>query len=749
MYNIGNSYNNNSNNSNSNNNTNNNNGNSRKRSSPPLFINNNSNNYISPPSPLSPKQTNNFLFNNGGFNSFQNPQQSSQQPQQQLLFTSPIPTRPQNLYQYIDENELNTGYTTNNIGNHNMITTTTTTTSSPNTDNKKKVKKQINFKLDNLHDDSEQEDSDDDIDDDDDDDNDDENGKQDEDKDIEEDKEYHETNTDFGLLSVASKEDLMVCLSVLKKEMGQFKNLSHNLLSRLQILENGIGQEKMIRLLNNNNSNNNYMNGSSDSSNSSGSSGHSRNNSDHDNMIDGYYSTIIRNGNNSLLTQQQQYNQDVAMISTFLVEVQKIVEKQRQYDSLLAQREKYWDIELNKITMAVLNKLGQNSSSPISTNDLPNSPYFVNNNINSNNNNNNANNSNSNNNNNNDFSNFNDDGFYNSNNSCNSEDFDSFTALNNINNSIIRNQSSNSLNLKDNPEETNFNSLKSKTNNIFKRFYIGLFGTKKTITFWKKVAIIAIIVIVWPLIANFTYKFIVYLINKRRLSKLTKVQPLVGNSSSTATTIGKSLRPIKSSSPSSSSNLLLPSSINSGNALKKIKSSLMKKNSDGGIGNTVSSVASNIGSSGSEIGAPDIVKAFIQGVSTGDGGSNDNLTNNTLSTITNTLGNLNTVANSSIAPSIGSSLIGSSSSISPSSLSSSSAASNLISNFTPSALSQLNLPGSSSTTSSSSSNPVSFIANNFISDSSRSRSPSSTSNTNSSDSENGMLKLVRNLLSHR
>ncbi|EGC37522.1 hypothetical protein DICPUDRAFT_97238 [Dictyostelium purpureum] len=758
----------------------------RKRSSPPLFndnsgvpnSNNNSNGYISPPSPLSPKQTNQFLFNSGldynnynggsnnnnGFTKYQpqttsfvnnrlnqfslvsdseqyydNQQQaSSSTSSSPTSLTSPnlLPPLNYQTYQYIDEND-NSNINNNHTNNNNFKTKNKSNIKKNN--KKSKVKRHINFKLDDGVEQQNQ--------------NQNQNQHSPSPTQINsnDDDEFYETNTDFGYLNVSTKEDLLVCLNVLKKEMGQFKNLSHNLLSRLNTLERGIGQEKQLRL-----------NGDTSIN------GHSRSGSDQDSFENNqlYSPNFLlpqNSSNNNVTTIQQEI-----LISTCLLEIQKIIEKQRTYDSLLAQREKYWDIELNKLTMQILNKLNngqhlhEHPHHHHHQNHLLNSPNSS------------------------ELQTFHhDQEFYPNNNGSvlNDEMFDSYTALNNINNSIVRNNSSSNLSESNNSNNGQIASsnnnvgLKKRVYNSFKSAYVYLFGTKKTITFWKKAIIIGVIVVLWPLVANLVYKLIMYIVNKRRLAKQSK--QLITNNLPTVPKLSSTLKPLKSlainnsnnsnnsgsiansatSLISSASSLAQSNNNNSNNnnivnnnVFKKIKSSILSSKKGGDLLNSNSS-------NNSQIRAPDIVKAFIQGVSTGDGGS----TNNSLTSLTNTLGNLNPAA--SIGGSIGSNSSGSGSGNSIVSNTSSLLSNGLnsltssavSSSFSPSStsLASMIIPNSTILENNNNSNNISNISNsatNAIRNGLNRVSLNNNSNNNTTHNEGlegNMIKIVRNLLSQR
>ncbi|KAF2072324.1 hypothetical protein CYY_006358 [Polysphondylium violaceum] len=483
----------------------------------------------------------------------------------------------------------------------------------------------------------------------------------------EEKEEYFETNPDFGVLYVSTKEDLLLCLNVLKKEIHQFKGLSNNLLSRLQTLEEGIGYEKSQRtsptlVLNSNEQP--QQQGVSPSS-----------------------STSSLNAN---LTFHNNSNDEQVALTNCIQEIHKIIEKQKQYEKLLSMREKQWDIELNKVAHSILiqlNNTSNNSNLDINQRQqltdnlnflLNNTSYNGNANINSGN---------------------EDDA--NLNNFSPSSSSSSLSTLSNStitnNNTIVKESNSN------NSSSSNvIITTKQEKNNIFKRVYIYIFGTNKSISLWKKVVIVSVIIVLWPIIAHLLWRLVSRFFLKRN-----------SNSVAAARLQASIYKPIKTLKPIVSNQ---QQQQQQQGLFKKLKSVFSKNN------NSLSAIVSNNSGTNSSISsstttpqirAPDIVKAFYKGVMTGEGGSNNNLTNNTISSLSNTINNavgtsggsggiIQPLSSSSAASTLSSTLASATASLSPSS----SSATSIINNFTPSAISSLNIPSASSVSSSLSNLPT-------------------------------------------
>ncbi|KYQ92933.1 hypothetical protein DLAC_05529 [Tieghemostelium lacteum] len=572
--------------------------------------------------------------------------------------------------------------------------------------------------------------------------------------------EYFDANSDLGFLTVASKEDLIVCLNVLKTEIFQFKNLSQSLLSRLVTLEKGIGNEKSIR------SSPNTPGRSSTIFNDTMeegflSSSTSSNSPLSNSPLSSYPQVPISGGGGST----QKLNNDM-LLSNAISEIHRLIEKQKQYDSILSQREKIWDLELNKLTMSVLNRFPQQQSitdgNQINTSNSSNNSSVDHN--------------------------FNSEPMLNEFYSSNSADNDNEHSQPHLHQQTEK-QEQYILIKVSNP---NSNSLPTKIAILINRGYNFIRSSPST---WKRVAIITVIIILWPIIAHFLWK-LVQKILANRLAKNNKIPPTTQKTLPISSKL-KNILPSTNSTGNSTSTSFLSKSNNLNNnnnintSQQGILSRLFKKrmSTTNGVVNGLSNqIVNSTSETPSNIRAPDIMKAILQGASTGDGGSNNNLTNNTISSMNTMLNSVIPTSTSSINPVPASSsslsnivstgsFVPSSSTLSTTSLISpttslpslsnatSNATSNLINNLTPSAISSLNLPSSSSNTSSlihnvSNDIPASLSLNNhplpiFNSNSnsnSISSSISSSSNNIHNSNSNGnnvLFRMVKNILSQK
>ncbi|GAM17653.1 hypothetical protein SAMD00019534_008280 [Acytostelium subglobosum LB1] len=447
------------------------------------------------------------------------------------------------------------------------------------------------------------------------------------------DEEFFDTNSDFSVLTVSTKEDLEVCLGVLKKEIYQFRNLSDNLIQRLATLEKGVGDER------NSQGNTPLLPYALDSS------------SDSNNSLNDSASL----GQAPAPTSPFDLDSE-RRISVCINDIHQLLERQHQYETLLAQREHFWEHEIDSYKARLM------GHSPTGTGFNANGGSAGHLSINA-------------------------DLDDNCDDSDDSNSSSSSSTSSCSSTSMLRTHhlSSNNSSL----DTTHQPQRPQPQTSLVRRVYLYFFGPKSTLL--RKVLVVAVVVVVWPIVSSFLWKAFRAWLARRGLS---------GSALLNQTTNQHAVHSQTSTSASSSGG---PMSL-----MNNLNNNLNNKNNKKKI---------------PKIGAPDIVKAFLQGVSTGDGGSNVNMTNNALTTLTNSILNPTT-----------------------SSLST--------------ALSQLS-PSSSSTGSSSPSSAVataaatlssaaSSVTNAITSSASPSSTPSTSLLTNSKEkretNQRILFKLVKNLL---
>eukprot|EP01133_Synstelium_polycarpum_P007917 gene7917-9297_t len=143
--------------------------------------------------------------------------------------------------------------------------------------------------------------------------------------------EFYDTNSDFSVLTVSNREDLEVCLGVLKKEILQFKNMSESLIHRLVTLEKGVGNERI----------NQFSSSMSSSS---------------------HFHTTGEFSDSDTINNEQ-------ILANCMADVHRLLEKQKLYETILSQREAYWEQETDSLRHKMFGQISPHSpnSSPVSS----------------------------------------------------------------------------------------------------------------------------------------------------------------------------------------------------------------------------------------------------------------------------------------------------------------------------------------------------------------------------------------------
>ncbi|EFA76847.1 hypothetical protein PPL_09599 [Heterostelium album PN500] len=265
-------------------------------------------------------------------------------------------------------------------------------------------------------------------------------------------------------------------------------------------------------------------------------------------------------------------NETKELLANCFQEISRLLERQHQYESLLAQREQTWEMEIDSIRMKLLDQNPNSSSSS-----LPSSSLSM----------------------------LRDD-FYDetddvgSGGSSRSPSPSSSAGSSSSINYRYSNSSKRQLSKQQQQQPQQPQQL-----SIIRRVYLYVFGPQSNI--WRKIIVISLVVIVWPIVSHFLWRAFSTWLAKRRARKAA---------------------------------LLLQASQPLSNAAAQFQSTIANVGKNISSGNNKNNSSNNGNKKKKNISAPDIVKAFIQGVSTGDGGSNNNITNNAITSLSNTLNSL-------------------------------------------------------------------------------------------------------------